>query len=62
MAETEIRPLILELGQKITDRLGRKINENDPEYWGLNVIVADLNKAGRLNGRNQRIICCVSIG
>ncbi|MCR4743129.1 MAG: FAD-dependent oxidoreductase [Treponema sp.] len=37
----EIRPLILELGQKITDRLGRKINENDPEYWGLNEIVTD---------------------
>ena len=35
----EVRPLILELGQKITDRLGRKINENDPEYWGLNEIV-----------------------
>ncbi len=41
MAETEVRPLILELGQKITDRLGRKINENDPEYWGLNEIVTD---------------------
>lgn len=37
----ELRPLILELGQKITDRLGRKINENDPEYWGLNEIVTD---------------------
>ncbi len=37
----EVRPLILELGQKITDRLGRKINENDPEYWGLNEIVTD---------------------
>ena len=36
-----VRPLILELGQKITDRLGRKINENDPEYWGLNEIVTD---------------------
>lgn len=42
MAEKEtIRPLILKLGQKITDRLGRKINENDPEYWGLNEIVTD---------------------
>ena len=40
MAET-VRPLILQLGQKITDRLGRKINENDPEYWGLNEIVTD---------------------
>ncbi|MCR5285556.1 MAG: pyridine nucleotide-disulfide oxidoreductase, partial [Treponema sp.] len=38
---SEVRPLILELGQKITDRLGRKINENDPEYWGLNEIVTD---------------------
>ena len=37
----EVRPLILKLGQKITDRLGRKINENDPEYWGLNEIVTD---------------------
>lgn len=36
-----VRPLILQLGQKITDRLGRKINENDPEYWGLNEIVTD---------------------
>ncbi|MCR5124179.1 MAG: FAD-dependent oxidoreductase [Treponema sp.] len=42
MAEKETaRPLILQLGQKITDRLGRKINENDPEYWGLNEIVTD---------------------
>ena len=42
MAENEtVRPLILQLGQKITDRLGRKINENDPEYWGLNEIVTD---------------------
>ena len=42
MAEKEtVRPLILKLGQKITDRLGRKINENDPEYWGLNEIVTD---------------------
>ena len=40
MAEA-VRPLILQLGQKITDRLGRKINENDPEYWGLNEIVTD---------------------
>lgn len=42
MAEKEtVRPLILQLGQKITDRIGRKINENDPEYWGLNEIVTD---------------------
>lgn len=43
MEETkkEVRQNILALGQKITDRLGRKINENDPEYWGLNEIVTD---------------------
>ena len=42
MAEKEtVRPLILKLGQKITDRLGRKINENDPEYWGLRTICTD---------------------
>ena len=28
------RELILKLGQKITDRLGRKITPDDPEYWG----------------------------
>ncbi len=37
----EKRPIILELGQKITDRLGRKINYEDPEYWGLNEFVTD---------------------
>lgn len=37
----EFRPLILELGQKITDRLGRKITVDDPEYWGLECIVTD---------------------
>ena len=31
----EFRPLILKLGQKITDRLGRKITPDDPEYWVL---------------------------
>lgn len=35
------RPLILELGQMITDRLGRKITVEDPEYWGLECIVTD---------------------
>ena len=35
------RPLILELGQKITDRLGRKITKDDPEYWGLACVVTD---------------------
>lgn len=37
----ELRPLILELGQKITDRLGRKITMDDPEYWGLACILTD---------------------
>ena len=37
----EFRPLILKLGQKITDRLGRKITPDDPEYWGLACIVTD---------------------
>lgn len=37
----EFRPLILKLGQKITDRLGRKITVDDPEYWGLACIVTD---------------------
>ena len=36
-----VRKNILALGQKITDRLGRKITEHDPEYWGLNEIVTD---------------------
>lgn len=37
----EQRPLVLELGQKITDRLGRKLTYDDPEYWGLAEIVTD---------------------
>ena len=37
----EFRPLILELGQKITDRLGRKITAEDAEYWGLACVVTD---------------------
>jgi len=36
-----VRQNILKLGQKITDRLGRKITEHDPEYWGLNEVVTD---------------------
>lgn len=36
-----VRQNILALGQKITDRLGRKITEHDPEYWGLNEFVTD---------------------
>lgn len=36
------RPIILKLGQKITDRKFRKINYNDPEYFGLAAITSDL--------------------
>lgn len=39
--EKAFRPLILELGQKITDRMGRKITMEDPEYWGLACVVTD---------------------
>ncbi|MBQ9456940.1 MAG: FAD-dependent oxidoreductase [Bacilli bacterium] len=35
------RPLILQLGQKITDRKFRKINYEDPEYYGLAAFVSD---------------------
>lgn len=38
----EHRPLILKLGQKITDRKFRKINYEDPEYYGLAAFVSDL--------------------
>lgn len=37
----EPRELILKLGQKITDRIGVKVTENDPEYWGLAGVVTD---------------------
>lgn len=37
----EPRELILKLGQKITDRIGVKVTENDPEYWGLASVVTD---------------------
>ena len=37
----EHRPIILKLGQKITDRKFRKINYEDPEYYGLAAIVSD---------------------
>ncbi|MDO5329879.1 MAG: FAD-dependent oxidoreductase [Bacillota bacterium] len=36
------RPLILKMGQKITDRKFRKINYNDPEYYGLAAVTTDL--------------------
>ena len=35
------RPIILKLGQKITDRKFRKINYDDPEYYGLAAFVSD---------------------
>ena len=35
------RPLILKLGQMITDRIGHKVTEADPEYWGLAGVVTD---------------------
>lgn len=38
---SEPRELILKLGQKITDRIGVKVTENDPEYWGLAGVVTD---------------------
>ncbi|MDY6392409.1 MAG: FAD-dependent oxidoreductase [Bacilli bacterium] len=37
----EKRPIILKLGQKITDRKFRKINYDDPEYYGLAAFVSD---------------------
>ena len=37
----EKRELILNLGQKITDRIGHKVTVDDPEYWGLACIVTD---------------------
>lgn len=36
-----LRPLILKLGQKITDRIGHKVTVDDPEYWGLIGVVTD---------------------
>ncbi len=35
------RENIIKLGQKITDRIGVKVTENDPEYWGLNTVLTD---------------------
>ena len=37
----EQRDLIIQLGQKITDRIGHKVTVDDPEYWGLAGIVTD---------------------
>ena len=38
---SEPRPLILELGQMVTNRIGVKLTYDDPEYWGLVNIVTD---------------------
>ena len=35
------RENIIKLGQKITDRIGVKVTENEPEYWGLDPILTD---------------------
>ena len=35
------REKIIKLGQKITDRVGVKVTENEPEYWGLDSILTD---------------------
>ena len=35
------RPIILKLGQKITDRKFRKVTYDDPEYYGLAAFVSD---------------------
>lgn len=37
----EPRELILKLGQKMTSRIGVKVTENDPEYWGLAGVITD---------------------
>src|SRR5574344_1008051 len=37
----EPRTLILQLGQKVTDRIGHKVTTDDPEYWGLAGVVTD---------------------
>ena len=35
------REKIIKLGQMITDRIGVKVSENDPEYWGLAEVLTD---------------------
>ena len=42
--DAEPRPKILELGQKITDRVPAKVRPltvDDPEYWGLAGVITD---------------------
>lgn len=41
IAKENPRPLIMELGQKITDRVGAKVGVDDPEYWGLYHVITD---------------------
>lgn len=38
---SEVREPIIKLGQMITDRIGVKVTENDPEYWGLAEVLTD---------------------
>ena len=35
------RPKLAELGQMITNRIGVKVTQDDPEYWGLDAIMTD---------------------
>ena len=35
------RENIIKLGQKITDRIGVRVTEDEPEYWGLDRILTD---------------------
>ena len=37
----EVRENIIKLGQKITDRIGVKVSEKEPEYWGLDAVLTD---------------------
>ena len=36
-----VRQPIIELGQKITDRVGVKVGPQDPEYYGLAAMITD---------------------
>ncbi len=40
-ADLPKRPIILKLAQLITNRMGRKVTYDDPEYWGLQCVVTD---------------------
>ena len=54
----EKRPVVLKLGQKITDRKFRKINYNDPEYYGLAAVMTDQEAeiAVKMNVRQEYTI------